>query len=100
MTEIEAKDILEEAKILDDSIYQYNIGYLNALEMATKALEKHIQRKPQINADKYSDLIKHYYCPTCGRYFGQRGIHNEILFRKEIYCQGEDCGQAIDWSES
>lgn len=71
-----------------------------ALHMAIQALEKQIGRKPQINTDKYSDLIQNYYCPACGRYFGQRGIHNEILFNKERYCQGENCGQAIDWSES
>lgn len=68
-------------------------------EMAIAALERQIPRKPQIEPNKYSSLTQHCYCPTCGRYFGQRGIHNEILFSKESYCQGKGCGQAMDWSE-
>lgn len=70
-----------------------------AYGMAISALERQIMRKPKIEPNKYSSLTQHCYCPTCGRYFGQRGIHNEILFIKEKYCQGEGCGQALDWSE-
>lgn len=39
MNKFEAIEILEEVKILDDSIYQYNITYLNALDMAIKSLK-------------------------------------------------------------
>lgn len=39
MNKFEAVEILEEVKILDDSIYQYNITYLNALDMAIKSLK-------------------------------------------------------------
>lgn len=67
--------------------------------MAIAALENRIAKRPIKKPDKYSDLIQHYYCPFCGRYFGQRGIHNQILFNKERYCQGDGCGQVIDWSE-
>lgn len=70
-----------------------------AYGMAIAALERRIPKKPSIKPDKYCDLIQHYYCPTCGRYFGQRGIHNVILFSKERYCQGDGCGQALDWRE-
>ena len=38
-TREEAIEILEEVKELDDSIYQYNSKYLDALEMAIKELE-------------------------------------------------------------
>lgn len=69
------------------------------LIMAVEALEKQIPKKPLKQTDKYSDLVEHYYCPSCGRYFGQRGVHNAILFNKERYCQDEGCGQALDWSE-
>lgn len=40
MNREEAKKILEEVKILDDSMYQYNKTYLQALDMAIKALER------------------------------------------------------------
>ena len=35
-----AINILEEVKQLDDSIYQYNTKYLEALDMAIEALEQ------------------------------------------------------------
>lgn len=62
------------------------------------AIEKQIPQKPVIKPDKYTDVVQQYYCPNFGRYFGQRGIHNVILFNKERFCQGEGCGQAIDWN--
>lgn len=40
MTLDEAIEILEEVKELDDSIYQYNTRYLEALDIAIKALEQ------------------------------------------------------------
>jgi len=40
MTREEAINILGEVKELDDSIYQYNFKYLEALDMAIKALEQ------------------------------------------------------------
>lgn len=44
MTENEAKDILEELQIevkrLEDSMYEYNTYYLNALDIASKVLEE------------------------------------------------------------
>lgn len=70
-----------------------------ACNMAIFALEKQIPKKPVKHPDKYSGLIRFYHCPSCGRYFGQSGVHNGILFSKEKYCQGEGCGQALDWSE-
>lgn len=39
MTNEEARAILEEVKTIDDSMYQYNPAYLEALEMAIAALE-------------------------------------------------------------
>ena len=34
MTENEAIEILEEVKVIDDSMYQYNQGYMDALDVA------------------------------------------------------------------
>lgn len=39
MTREKAKAILEEVKVLDDSMYQYNETYLQALDMAIEALD-------------------------------------------------------------
>ncbi len=40
MTREEAIEILEEVKTIDDSMYQYNEKYLQALDLAIKALEQ------------------------------------------------------------
>ena len=40
MSREEAIEILEEVKILDDSMYQYNETYLKALEMAINVLKQ------------------------------------------------------------
>ena len=40
MTENEAKDILNEIMELDDSMAQYNLAYMKAMEVAIKALEE------------------------------------------------------------
>lgn len=65
-----------------------------------KELNKRLPKKPTIKPDKLSpNLITHYYCPTCGMYYGQRGIGDCIIFKQDRYCQGQNCGQAIDWSE-
>ena len=39
MTKEQAIDILEEVKMLDDSIYQYNHAYLEALDIAIQAIK-------------------------------------------------------------
>ena len=38
MTKQEAIDILTEVKLMDDSMYQFNPAYLEALDMAIEAL--------------------------------------------------------------
>ena len=70
-----------------------------ALGEAVALLERLMPKKPSKKPDKYCDLIQIYYCPSCGKFFGQRGVHDTILFNKERFCQSEGCGQAIDWSE-
>lgn len=69
---------------------------IGTVEECREARERQRAKKPYKRADKYTDLIQHYSCPVCGRYFGQAGVHNVILFDKPKYCA---CGQAIDWSE-
>lgn len=54
-----------------------------ANEMAIKALEKQIPRKPDFTEDKEFAL-----CPCC---------NGKGLFDKQKYC--DNCGQKLDWSE-
>lgn len=76
-------------------LYQSHADVIGA---AIAAVKKQSPEKPEKKPDKICELVQHYFCPECGRYFGQAGIHNIILFQKERYCQGEGCGQAIDWN--
>ncbi len=85
---------LEVAKKALEEIQQYH--EIGTVEECREARERQIAKKPDKRSDKYTDLVHHYWCPVCGRYFGQAGIHNAILFDKPKYCA---CGQAIDWSE-
>ena len=66
-----------------------------AFKVAIDVLKKADPQKPEEEGDEYGCTIR-YYCPTCGTYFGTRGVQSMILFRKPRYC---DCGQAIDWKE-
>ena len=56
MTNEEAIEILEEVKILDDSMYQYNPIYLEALDMAISALED--KGYEQGYNDGYTDAMR------------------------------------------
>jgi hypothetical protein len=42
-----AIEILEEVKVLDDSMYQYNPTYMEALDMAIEALKNRIESKTE-----------------------------------------------------
>lgn len=101
MTNVDILNNLDKlhSKILKSS-FSENVteNEIMALVECKEELKKRVQQKPEKKPDRYCDLIQKYYCSSCGRYFGQRGIHNVILFNKERYCQGENCGQAIDWS--
>ena len=84
MTREEAKEILEEVKVLDDSMYQYNPAYLEALEMAIEALraepcEDAISRKHLLS--EIGDLMK---SPWFNRYKDDGGaLHFGYTERKE-----------------
>lgn len=71
----------------------------DSLNEAIASLKKDVAQKPELVPDKYCDLLEHYYCPSCGYYFGQAGKHESILFKKYRFCQGENCGQAMDWEK-
>lgn len=59
-----------------------------AMNMAIKALEKQIPKKPHKNFEKFSGV----WC-SCGKYLGKG-----YFVDKPSYCP--DCGQAFDWSDT
>lgn len=63
-----------------------------AVEMAIKALEKQIPKKPDYEGDGYSDgqlVYDTWICPCCGQ-------HYEVDYDRYDYCH--NCGQHIDKS--
>lgn len=66
MTNEEAIEILEEVKTIDDSIYQYNPKYMDALDMALTALDAEEAHKEntldQHEIWKISSVFQNYYC--------------------------------------
>ena len=69
-------------------------GDLNeSFELAIKALEKQIPKKPEIWGDGYADgqlVYDSYDCPNCGKTY-------ELDYDDYDYCP--KCGQKFDWSE-
>ena len=90
MTEQEAisclkadKEYLTDMKICDGE----------AMDVAIKALEKQIPKKPNIEGDGYADgqlVYDTWICPCCEK-------HYEIDYDSYDYCP--NCGQHIDRSE-
>ena len=66
---------------------------IQGYEMAIKALEKQIPKKPNIEGDGYADgqlVYDTWICPCCEK-------HYEIDYDSYDYCP--NCGQHIDRSE-
>ncbi len=83
MIEIEAIKRIKECKNTPN-FQPYT--YMNeALNMAIKALEKQIAKKPRFYASDY-------YCSVCGNLVGD----SVFEWRRFKYC--DTCGQKLDWS--
>ena len=99
MTEQEAiVDLKGENKILSqyaESEFQKEI-FAKKIErnnIAIKALEKQIPKKPNFEGDGYSNgqlVYDTWICPYCEKKY-------EIEYEEYICCP--NCGQRIDWSE-
>ena len=77
------KEYLTDMKICDGE----------EIDIAIKALEKQIPKKPNIEGDGYADgqlVYDTWICPFCGK-------HYEIDYDSYDYCP--NCGQHIDRSE-
>ena len=80
---------------------EYKKPLMYAYNMAIKALEKQIPKKPNKAIDSSWGIQKEAHtCPVCDYYLTE--VHfiepQKIESNKKItYC--ETCGQAIDWSD-
>lgn len=91
MTESEA---IEEVRFNMSTIGLSNESakrVVKARNIAIKALEKQIPKKPDYEADGYSDgqlVYDTWICPCCEK-------HYEVDYDNYDYCP--DCGQKLDW---
>ena len=82
------------------SHYSFPVSSVKAFDMAIKALEKQIPKKPRKNGlySAHSGIFRKipaYTCPSCGnmcleKWATERSITN--------YCS--ECGQKLDWSDT
>lgn len=95
MTEQEAIEVLKE--IVDEIAEDDGICYVTdcnkePLEMAIKALEKQIPKKPKYLPLKNGIMTTNYECPICG--CRRLGHGNDL---DKCYCP--ECGQCLNWEE-
>ena len=84
MTESEK---LENAIAILEAMKKQFLGETrNVIDVAIKALEKQIPKKPRFYAHNY-------YCSVCDNLVG----NNEFEWQRFKYC--DVCGQKLDWSE-
>lgn len=89
MTEQQAIETIKYASAFN----QDNSPLTIALDMAIKAMEKQIPKKPDLEGDGYADghlVYDTWICPRCG-------VKYEVDYEEYDWCP--DCGQRIDWSE-
>lgn len=78
----EAIEILEEVKMLDDTLYTYSSAYMEALEVAISAL-KETQQYREIgtveelkNSTREEGILKFYYCESEDDYYIGKRVGN------------------------
>lgn len=94
-------DVLEEVKMLDDSIYSYNNEYMNALEDGIEAL-KLLRDYFNVNESRSAqvpefihmtgDWNARWKCPRCGRKFSY-----DVRDTDTFYCS--KCGLPLKMEE-
>ena len=61
MTIEEAIEILEEVKVMDDSMYAYNDSYLTALDVAIEALKAQHDYETSVEVAQYCERYEQTY---------------------------------------
>lgn len=70
------------------------MDYVEQIEFAIKALERHIPRKP---TDVCTPVVTWGLCPVCQGKLNMLGRRPNRVFKDTNFCP--DCGQALDWSD-
>ena len=78
-----------EYLISNNCTYTQIIDYVEEIELAIKALEKQIPKKPKPTEEQNTRYAMNYTCPFCEKHFSGTGIAD--------YCY--HCGQALDWGD-
>ena len=105
MTESEAVEKLKNMRLFmqiedENNDCKFTEDDYKANEMAIKALEKQIPKKPtRIERSAMGREYKDYYC-SCGKFVGPEPHIKSILEKGEVpvkYC--DNCGQKLDFGE-
>ena len=96
--------MINETKVQKCKLAIQNLNCLNAhvsgyhqiaIDIAIKALEKQIPKRPKIKKVGFKSIS--YDCPICENYLVSE-IDNELVAgQKYNYCH--KCGQRLDWSD-
>lgn len=101
MTEKEAIETLQEKSLERCEAFGFDCGNCDkcevtiAYDMAIKALEKQIPKKP---IDVCTPVVTWGLCPICKGELNKLGNRPNRVFESTKYCP--DCGQALDWSDT
>lgn len=91
---LELDEAIENLEYLvSDSCTDTQFDYIEEIEIATKALEKQIPKKPNYEGDGYYNgqpVYDTWICPCCEEMY-------EVDYDEYDYCP--NCGQKIDWSD-
>lgn len=90
MTEQEAIKILQ----INCTCSPKATEFIKASNIAIKALEKQIPKKP---TDVCTPVITWGLCPVCKGKLNMLGGQPNKVFKSNNFCP--DCGQALDWSD-
>jgi rubrerythrin len=99
MTENEAIEKLKNMRLFmqiedENNDCEFTEDDYKANEMAIRALEKQIPKKPTYEGDGYAPdgtlVYDTWICPCCGKRY-------EVDYDDYTYCP--NCGQKLDWSD-
>ena len=90
MTKHEAVEILEEVKMIDDSMFAYSQAYNDALDMAIEALKAQEPVKPVVDIDTWK-------CGNCGHALEHQQLLGDNVLLHEQYDYCPLCGKAVKW---
>lgn len=89
-----AKEALEYFKRRKEQT-ELNDRVQQAEDLAIKALEKQIPKKP---FDICTPVVTWGQCPACKGKLNKLGNQPNRVFKNQTYCM--DCGQRLDWGET